>query len=304
VLEQLGQQGVPALVFDYHGQFAKALGVSGRPGGPILVDVVDGLPFSPFEATRDGSIDGWKANAMVVSEIFDYVCGLGDIQRDNLYQAIRDTYVAFGFEAPASDGPIEMPTLDAVRMAVELAERQGKTRNLISRCRPLLEMDVFRPPAGNATSFAGLLERGMIVDFHRLPSETVQLAAGAFLLRKVYRDMFRWEHAHRLRLVIVLDEAHRLAKDITLPKLLKEGRKFGVAVIAASQGLADFHDDVLGNTGTKIAFRANYPESRKVAAYFSARKGVNLIETVEHLTVGHALVQTPDMSLASVTTMH
>jgi len=46
-------------------------------------------------------------------------------------------------------------------------------------------------------------------------------------------------------LAIVLDEAHRLSRDITLPKLMKEGRKFGVVVISASQGVTDFHPDVL-----------------------------------------------------------
>jgi DNA phosphorothioation-dependent restriction protein DptH len=61
----------------------------------------------------------------------------------------------------------------------------------------------------------------------------------------VYREMFRWGQADRLRLAVVLDEAHRLAKDVTLPKLMKEGRKYGISVVAASQGMADFHRDVL-----------------------------------------------------------
>ena len=38
-------------------------------------------------------------NAFVVAEIFEYVCGLGDIQRDVVYEAIRDCYQAVGFGA-------------------------------------------------------------------------------------------------------------------------------------------------------------------------------------------------------------
>ena len=95
--------------------------------------------------------------------------------------------------------------------------------------------------------------------------EQVQRAAGAFVLRKVYREMFRWGQTRQLRLAVVLDEAHRLARDVTLPKIMKEGRKYGVAVVVASQGVEDFHPDVLGNAGTKVAFRCNYPQSRKVA---------------------------------------
>jgi hypothetical protein len=68
------------------------------------------------------------------------------------------------------------------------------------------------------------VRRGLVVNVHNLDLETLQLAGGAFIFRKIYKDMFRWGEAERLRLAIVLDEAHRLARDITLPKIMKEGR--------------------------------------------------------------------------------
>ncbi|GAC1525849.1 MAG: hypothetical protein NVS2B16_34250 [Chloroflexota bacterium] len=125
-----------------------------------------------------------------------------------------------------------------------------------------------------------------------------------FLLRTIYRDMFSWGLADRIQLAIVLDEAHRLAKDMTLPKIMKEGRKFGIAVMLASQGLGDFHHDVVGNAGTKIAFRANYPESRKVAGFFHMKPGADVRAILEGLSVGHALVQTPEMPVAARTKMY
>lgn len=60
----------------------------------------------------------------------------------------------------------------------------------------------------------------------------IQIAAGAFILPKIYRDMFRRGEADRLRLAIVLDEVHRVGRDTTLPKIMKEGRKFGVVVVS------------------------------------------------------------------------
>ncbi|HNJ44293.1 MAG TPA: type IV secretion system DNA-binding domain-containing protein, partial [Acidobacteriota bacterium] len=136
---------------------------------------------------------------------------------------------------------------------------------------------------------------GLVVDLHHLRLETLQLAAGAFLLRKIYREMFHWGESKHLRLAIVLDEAHRLAKDITLPKIMKEGRKFGVAVIVASQGLADYHPDVVGNAGTKVIFRTNYPMSKKVAGFLRPPKNLDLSSVIEQLEVGEAFIQTPDM---------
>ncbi len=116
--------------------------------------------------------------------------------------------------------------------------------------------------------------------------------------------MFAWGETDSLRLVLVLDEAHRLTKDITLPKIMKEGRKFGVAVVVASQGMADFHQDVPGNAGTKVVFRTNFPMSKKVAGFLRADKSVDLPGAIEQLEVGEAYVQTPEMSRCSRTRMH
>ena len=136
------------------------------------------------------------------------------------------------------------------------------------------------------------------MDLHHLKSETLQLAAGAFTLRKLYRAMFSWGPAKRIRLVIVLDEAHRLARDLTLPRIMKEGRKFGIAVVVASQDVRDFHEQVLSNAGTKVVFRVNYPDSRKVAGFVKADKGETLSTKIERLAVGEAIMQTPDMPAA------
>ena len=145
---------------------------------------------------------------------------------------------------------------------------------MLARCRPLLEFRLFADDNPTA-NFSDMIRNGAVLDVSHVGLETVQLAASAFVLRKVYKDMFRWGETDWLRLALVLDEAHRLAKDITLPKIMKEGRKFGVAVVVASQGLTDFHQDVLGNAGSKIVFRTNFPMSKKVAGFLRPDKGVD-----------------------------
>jgi len=95
----------------------------------------------------------------------------------------------------------------------------------------------------------------------------------------------------------VLDEAHRLAK-VTLPKLMKEGRKCGVAVIVASQGMPDFHREVLGNAGMKIVFRTNFPASKTVAGFLRGRGDQDLSQDIEQPNVGVAYVSTPDPAQA------
>lgn len=61
--------------------------------------------------------------------------------------------------------------------------------------------------------------------------------------------------ASEMREVIVLDEAHRFFLDKEtniLDKIAKEGRKYGVGMICASQSPSHFSEDFLANVGTKI----------------------------------------------------
>jgi DNA helicase HerA-like ATPase len=87
LLSQLGRQDVPALVLDFHGQFAAPGNPFARAVSPTVLDASRGLPFSPFEVdlADDGS-GNWKAMVLAVAEIFGYVAGLGDMQRDVVYQ--------------------------------------------------------------------------------------------------------------------------------------------------------------------------------------------------------------------------
>ena len=302
ILSELGQQHVPALVLDFHGQFADQQGMFFQTAHPSVLDAAKGLPFSPFECSQEGSGGGWKANSYAIAEIFGYVAGLGDMQRDIVFTSIRDAYKAHGF----SDEPISgltYPTLEEVLKRIEQKEQSRHVANVSARCRPLLELDLFQPTE-NAPNLLSIVYSGLVIDLHSLYMETLQLAAGAFILRKIYKDMFHWGQADRLRLAIVLDEAHRLSRDVTLPKIMKEGRKFGIAVIVASQGLGDFHQDVLSNAGTKIIFRMNYPESRKVSGFIRPRHGQDLASRIEQLPVGSAYVQTPEMAFGSVVHMY
>lgn len=287
ILNSFADQGLPALVLDFHGDMAAE-----PAGGAAVLDATDGLPFSPFELRGDDHTR-YQQGAWELSEVIGYVCGFGEIQRNAAYEGLREIYRARGFGS--ANGPDRLPTMEELAEAVAEVEKAGRGRNVVARLRPLSDFGLFTGEAGQ--SFPELLRRGVVLDVHGL-MEQVQVAAGAFVLRKVYREMFQWGQSRELRLAIVLDEAHRLAKDVTLPKIMKEGRKYGVAVVVASQGVADFHKDVLSNAGTKVAFRCNFPESRTVAGFMRGRAGQDLAVALENLSVGQAYVSTPERAEA------
>ena len=157
----------------------------------------------------------------------------------------------------------------------------------------MTDFGLFRGDANGPFDLLNTFRCGVVVDLSQLGLEEVQMFAASFILRKVYREMFKWPQDHTMKLAVVLDEAHRMAKDVTLPKLMKEGRKYGLSLIVASQNADDFHKDVLGNAGTKIVFRTNHPASRSVAGYLRGRSGVDLSAEIERLNVGMAYVSTP-----------
>jgi DNA phosphorothioation-dependent restriction protein DptH len=302
ILRSLAEQALPALIVDFHGQFRDNANPYTAFANPLVLDASRGLPFSPFEASasRDAGASYWQTNAFAVGEIFQYVCGLGDIQRDVVYQAIADGYRAHGWEAGSPDGT---PTIGEVRERLLELETQRGVRNVMPRLRPLLEFGLFdegQPTLG----FHEMLSRGLVLDVSRVGLEAAQLAAAAFVLRKLYKDMFQWGESDQLRLAVSLDEAHRLANDITLPKLMKEGRKFGLSVLVASQGLRDFHPDVLSNSGARVVFRTNFPMSKTVAGFFRADRRFDLAAAIEQLDVGEAYVQTPEMNRCARVRMH
>lgn len=288
VLNSFAEQGLPALVLDFHGDMAVA-----PAGGAAVLDAAEGLDLSPFEM-RDGDHSRYAEAAWELSEVIGYVCELGEIQQNVVYEAVRELYRMHGFGSIS--GPTGAPTMTELAEAVAVAERGGRGRNVAARLRPLTDFGLF-VDRGDGRRFADLLRAGLVLDVHGL-MEQVQLAAGAFVLRKVYREMFQWGQTKQLRLAVVLDEAHRLARDVTLPKIMKEGRKYGVAVVVASQGVDDFHRDVLSNAGTKVAFRCNFPQSRKVAGFLRGRAGQDMSTSLENLAVGQAYISTPEQAEA------
>ena len=74
--------------------------------------------------------------------------------------------------------------------------------------------------------------------------------------------------------------------------------------MVASQGLADYHPDVVGNAGTKIIYRTNFPMSKRVAGFLRASKNIDLAAAIEQLDVGEAYVQTPEMNTAARVRMY
>lgn len=281
IVREFAQAGLPSLLLDFHGDMAAA-----PPKGADVIDASLGLPFSPFEPVESAGA-ALNMTAFETAEVIAYVADLGEIQQAHVYKALQQAYTS----RLNSEGP-GAPTVEQFADALEDVEVAARGKHARERVRPLTDFGLF---SNAADSRFDARAHGTVIDVSGIGLHQVQVAASAFLLRRIYKDMFFWPQDGTLKLAIVLDEAHRLAKDITLPRLMKEGRKYGVCVVVASQGTSDFHKDVLNNAGTKVVFCTNSPESKAVAAFLRGRPGQNLAQEIERLSVGQAYVSTPDL---------
>jgi DNA phosphorothioation-dependent restriction protein DptH len=294
IVRGFADSGLPTLLFDFHGDMA-----ADPPSGARVLDAAEGLPFSPFE-TEVGPGRPVNTAAWQIAEVLGSVAKLGTIQQNHVYRAIQVAYERHGWSGQTAGATL--PTPQEFAECIQEVEAGAQGRNARERLAPFTDFglfaehveDGFHLVSGNAS---------VVVDLSKHALEEVQLFGAAFVLRKVYREMFQWGPASSMRLAVVLDEAHRMANNPTLPLLMKEGRKFGMSVLVASQSTEDFHEDVLRNVGAKIVFRTNYPASKKVAGFLRGRGGADLSSEIEKLDVGVAFVSTPDEAQARRTFM-
>ena len=93
ILDSFAEQGLPALVVDFHGDMAAA-----PAGGAAVLDASQGLPISPFELDEPAR---YREAAWELSEVIGYVCRLGEIQRNVVYDGVRGIYEQHGFGSPS-----------------------------------------------------------------------------------------------------------------------------------------------------------------------------------------------------------
>jgi hypothetical protein len=295
IVQGFANASVPTIIFDFHGEMSEISGVDLK-----VIDVgTIGLPFSPFGFNKEIPMP-ITAAAQEISEILRNIGGLGDIQTAHVRASLVNIYDAKNLTDQNCLGQ-ELPTIQEFVMELERVQANNRGRNALERLNWFTSFGLFRE--NSQLTFNALDPRGTVFDLSRYPQEEVKLTAGSFILKKIYNEMFLWGKSERLRLSLILDEAHRLASDPTIPKLMKEGRKYGVSLLLASQNLDDFAPEVVQNAGLRVAFRNNHPASRKIASLLNQRDSINLAHQIERLGVGTAIVVTETIKNPRVTRM-
>lgn len=267
LITELAQQGIRSIIFDY----AQGFSSHNAPPNfyqfarPVEIDAaqcgIDINPLQPFPFDIHGPVSVAQRVADTFRRIYPQ---LGVQQHALLRQTVLDVL---------TDGPVESSQ----------AERWHFTPPPFSRLYDALlarSQDYENPSRRLAATLAAHVSTLFV--FNTFRSDGLQLQWDRLLsgdrnvlilnlrglemsLEKAVTEFLLWNFigyiealgAGPLRCFVVLDEAHKLAFDSGSPtdKLLREGRKFGLGVILASQQPEDFSAVAFANTATKLVFQ-------------------------------------------------
>ncbi|MCK4625183.1 MAG: DUF87 domain-containing protein [Phycisphaerae bacterium] len=252
---EMHRKGVPSIIFDYQGEYAS--GPFYDAVKPQVFDVMDGLPINPFELPIDPITKQRKSPLEMVFRLADTLntvfSGSGDIQLGILREAIEECYSQQGFHPRAQNTwDSKPPTLEMLEAVLEqwASDRGAQVRNLMVRLQPLFKGGIFREDEAGF-QFDELFAKTTVV---RMTSgiKDLMLAASRFLLEKIYAAMLMAGVTKRIRVMVCVDEAHKLCGDETITNLVKEARKYGLGLILSSQETRDFHSSIFANAGTIV----------------------------------------------------
>lgn len=139
-----------------------------------------------------------------------------------------------------------------------------------------------------------------IFDLSAVPSEIMTSISGT-LLKIIYDALFWGQNLNiggkEQPILVVLEEAHNYLKagensisSKTVQKIAKEGRKYGVGLLLATQRPSELDETVLSQCGTIIALRMNNSKDRGYISSAIQDELQTIMELLPSLRTGEAII--------------
>lgn len=259
ICDQLMRGNIIPIVFSYHDDIETKLG--NRFGDLQFVDIDRGLGFNPLQIVTP-NVHAWLDNIGKLRDIFAAIYpDLGDIQLNEIREAIKQSYVDVGYGSAETLDPLPTPQFGRF---YEILRRKAKPNaGIIARLEELNDYGFF----DSTTDRASILEisEPVIVRLHTTQNEVLQNAMASFVLLNIYQNMQLRGSQSRLTHAVIFDEAHRAGKLKLVPTMAKESRKFGISMIVASQEAKDFSDSLYAAIANYLVLRVTETDAKALA---------------------------------------
>lgn len=182
---------------------------------------------------------------------------------EQLRGAIKQSFQELGWGNSVPAGLQPPPFRRFVELLRQQERPDTRTQTLLARLSELDDFEFFQGEQG-AKSLLDCTQP-QVLRVHACASEAVQRAYASFVLYSIYQDMFRRGRPDRITHAVIFDEAHRAAKLKLIPTMAKECRKYGLAMIVASQEAKDFDSSLYSAIANYLILRVSDQDARTLA---------------------------------------
>jgi DNA phosphorothioation-dependent restriction protein DptH len=319
LLAELQRANIASLVFDYGQGFSRDSAPEGFSDFvcPTEIEAARrGVQINPFEIFPFDLHGPTTVAQRVAGTLARIYRNLGIQQHAIIREAILDVFKEAGiFAKLPSSWNRGLPTFDDVRSKlIEFSDDPSRVDRKIAKAAAshissLFIFDLFRDD-GEPVRWNDLIAPGRVTVFQlRGIDQDLQRVVTEFLLWNLLAS-FESAGPAPLRCFGILDEAHRLLSGAgtAVDRLLREGRKFGIGTMLASQQPEDFDEVAFSNTATKLVFQIS--DSKGVVAKRLQRKLRSLthhrvsVEAITTLSRGIALaIQENEAALVKIASL-
>jgi DNA phosphorothioation-dependent restriction protein DptH len=282
LIAELNQRKIPSIVFDYGQSFEwhsleKAFLKYANPKEHLIGE--EGLALNPLQIFPN-DIQGPNTVATRLADVFDAVYRLGAIQSKVLIDAVVLAFERVGITPPNrqswSNAPPTLAVLKEVLEELATSKEYANYKNatgVAARLTTFFMLNSFRndgPPWSWEQFIDDTSHPVNILQFRGLEGKTQRIVVELLLWHLFF--YLKSKGQNKLQLYCVLDEAHHLSFRDSGPInfLLREGRKFGLGIIFASQQPEDFSPAAFANSASKLVFQTT-DTSQKVSKLLSSK---------------------------------
>ncbi|MEW6328890.1 MAG: ATP-binding protein [Candidatus Micrarchaeota archaeon] len=261
--------GTNALIIDWAGEYKEWVKQTGGRvialGKGAYVNLLDSAGMRPTDRIKQ------------IIRTLEILTDIGQYpeQRRLTEQAIEKAYLDAGFRLAEKIQKDELgnalvpPTLHDVKRILEEKLEEGtyefpaELENAIYRIKQFTREgeDYF---AGQSTiNLEELTHSGLVdIDLSGLPDEVFRGLAALSFLQFIKEKMREegWSPEKGIKLIVVLDEAWKVAKDDNSDAVMivREGRKYQFGLVVASQNPTDINEAIFSNVGTTFILRVKF----------------------------------------------
>lgn len=222
--------------------------------------------INPLVINLDPEGGGPNLQAIAVAQTLKRSLQLGPNQEGLILEILETCYNLRGItQEQSSSWTKTSPNFSDLRQVIESRIENGckESVKLKLKLAASFQYGVFNRPQPNFT------KKHIRIDLSKLPPEIGAIAAESLAWQLMNQHRLGGERLEKLPCTyLVIDEAKELKKSPACDRISCDGRKYGLALLLASQSERHLSADIIGNSSTKIVLPVDQTEVKKVSSRF------------------------------------